>query len=80
MEAREHYYHFNKEENAVALKLFEEAITLDPDYAFAYSGLAWAHAANVWLGVTKIQKNHWYWPSSWGEGTCIGSFISGCPC
>lgn len=56
IEAREHYYHFNKDENAIALKLFEEAITLDPDYAFPYSGLAWAHAANVWLGVTKNPK------------------------
>ena len=56
MEAREHYYHFNKDENVIAQKLFEEAITLDPGYAFAYSGLAWTHSADVWLGATKSPK------------------------
>lgn len=56
MEAREHYYHFNKDENAIARKLFEEAITLDPGYAFAYSGLAWTHSADVWHSATKSPK------------------------
>jgi len=53
MEAREHFYRFTKEENALARKLFEEVITLDPDYAFAYAGLAWTHASDVWLGTSK---------------------------
>ena len=53
MEAREHFYRFTKEENALARKLFEEAITLDQDYAFAYAGLAWTHASDVWLGTSK---------------------------
>ena len=56
MEAREHYYHFNKDENVIARKLFEEAITLDPGYAFAYSGLAWTHSADVWHSATKSPK------------------------
>ena len=56
MEAREHYYHFNKEENTIAQKLFGEAVTLDPGYAFAYSGLAWTHSAGVWLGGNKSPK------------------------
>ena len=40
----------------IARKLFEDAITLDANYAFAYSGLAWSHSADVWLGATKNPK------------------------
>jgi len=53
MEAREHFYRFTKEENALARKLFEEVITLDPDYAFGYAGLARTYASDVWLGTSK---------------------------
>jgi len=53
MEARAHFYCFTKEENALARKLFEQVITLDPDYALGYAGLAWTHASDVWLGMSK---------------------------
>jgi adenylate cyclase len=53
MEARAHFYRFTKEENALARKLFEQVITLDPDYALGYAGLAWTHASDVWLGTSK---------------------------
>jgi adenylate cyclase len=56
MEAREHFYRTTKEDNALARKLYEEAIALDPDYAFAYAGLAWTHMADLWLRTSKSPK------------------------
>jgi adenylate cyclase len=56
MEAREHFYLVNKEDNALARRLYEEAIALDPDYAFAYAGLAWTHMADLWFGTSKSRK------------------------
>ena len=56
MEAREHFYRATKEDNALARKLYEEAIALDPNYAFAYAGLAWTHMADMWFGTSKSPK------------------------
>jgi adenylate cyclase len=53
MEAREHFYRATKEDNAMARKLYEEVIALDPDYAFAYAALAWTHLAELWFGTSK---------------------------
>jgi len=53
MEAREHFYRGTKEDNAMARKLYEEVIALDPDYAIAYAGLAWTHMADLWFGTSK---------------------------
>jgi adenylate cyclase len=53
MEAREHFHRATKEDNALARKLYEEVIVLDPDYAFAYAGLAWTHMADLWFGTSK---------------------------
>jgi adenylate cyclase len=53
MEAREHFYRATKEGNAMARNLYEEAITLDPQYATAYAGLAWTHMAELWFGTSK---------------------------
>jgi adenylate cyclase len=53
MEAREHFYRANKEDNAMARKLYEEVIALDPDYTFAYAALAWTHLAELWFGTSK---------------------------
>ena len=33
----------NKDDNARAMELFQQAIDLDPDYVTAYAGLAWGH-------------------------------------
>jgi tetratricopeptide (TPR) repeat protein len=57
MEAREHFYRGTKEDNALARKLYEEVIALDPDYAFAYGGLAATHMADVWFGTSKSSKD-----------------------
>ncbi len=56
MEAREHFYRQTQEDNALAQKLYEEVITLDPSYAFAYAGLAWTHMADLFFGTSKSQK------------------------
>ncbi len=56
MEARERFYRATKEDNAIARKLYEEVIALDPDYAYAYVGLAWTHMWDVWFGTSKSSK------------------------
>ncbi|HVP78275.1 MAG TPA: adenylate/guanylate cyclase domain-containing protein [Thermodesulfobacteriota bacterium] len=56
MEAREHFHCNTKEDNALARELYEEVIALDPDYAFAYAGLAWTYMADSWLGTSKSRK------------------------
>jgi TolB-like protein/class 3 adenylate cyclase/Tfp pilus assembly protein PilF len=42
-----------KENVMKAQQLAQEAIDLDPNYAFAYTALAWTHMSTVWLGITK---------------------------
>lgn len=56
LEAREHFHHWNKEEIAIARKLFEEVIALDEDYAAAYLFLAGTHMVDIWLGTSKSPK------------------------
>ena len=56
MEAREHFLRTSKEDNALARKLYEEVIALDPDYAFAYAGLAYTHMGDIWFGTSKSPK------------------------
>jgi adenylate cyclase len=53
MEAREHFYRVTKEDNALARKLYEEVISLDPEYTYTYVGLAGTHMADLWLGTSK---------------------------
>jgi len=57
MEAREHFYRGTKEDNALARKLYEEATILEPEYAFAYAGLAGTHMGDVWLGTSKSPED-----------------------
>ena len=44
--------------NSEALKCFEEAVSLDPQYISAYAWLSWTHLMNVWFGPssTRIQS------------------------
>jgi adenylate cyclase len=57
MEAREHFYRLTKEDNTQARKLYEEAISLDPEYAIAFAGLAWTHMVEQWLGTSKSPED-----------------------
>jgi adenylate cyclase len=47
---------FNRESNALAKQLAEEAVALDPKYAPAYRALSLAHQMDVWLGTSKSPK------------------------
>ena len=47
---------YTKESNALARQTFEEAITLDPQYAFAYYALGLTHWGDVVYGLTSTPK------------------------
>jgi len=53
MEARYLSYQSTIEGNIRAKQLAEEAISLDPNYAFAYRALALANIIDIWLGLSK---------------------------
>jgi adenylate cyclase len=46
----------NKEANAVAKRLYQEAIELDPNYAMPHIGLARAHVLDVYLAASESIK------------------------
>ena len=46
----------NAEDNAKARRLAEEAIAMDPEYAFAYTTLSRTHIVDVWLRTTKSPR------------------------
>jgi adenylate cyclase len=50
-------YQFNRESNMQARKLAEEAISLDPQFAGAYYGLAAITMMDVMLGISKSPKD-----------------------
>ena len=56
LEAREHFRSFNKEGNALARRLFEETIALDPNYAPAYTYLGITHYMDVMYGTSKSRE------------------------
>ncbi len=53
LQAWETLRHFNRESNALAKKLAEEVIALDPEYPLAYRVLGAAHQMDIWLGMSK---------------------------
>jgi adenylate cyclase len=44
---------FNKEANAASLRLLQEAVRLDPNYAMAHIALSFALAQEVWVGASQ---------------------------
>ena len=56
LQANEYIHMVNPESNALAKQLAEEAIALDPEYAWAYYNLGRAHQLDVWLGMSKSPK------------------------
>jgi adenylate cyclase len=56
LQGREHVYRQNKEDNALARQLFQEAIALDPEYPKPYAFLATTHLGDVWLGSSKSPR------------------------
>jgi len=51
--AGDFFQRFNREDNARARELLERSVKLDPDYATAWTFLAWTHEIDAWLGFTK---------------------------
>jgi len=56
LQGREHFYHMNKEDNALGRQLIKDAISLDPEYANAYAFLATTHLMDMWLGTSKSPR------------------------
>jgi adenylate cyclase len=50
LQGDEYFFRFTKEDNATARRLFEEAIVLDPEYAFAYVMLGWTYYVDARFG------------------------------
>ena len=56
LQANELIHQINPESNALGRQLAEEAIALDPDYAWAYYTLGRTHVVDVWVGTSKSPK------------------------
>ena len=57
LEGREYFLRFTKNGNIQGRKAFDEAIALDPEYAYAYGMLAWTYLLDVSYGWTEsIEK------------------------
>jgi len=56
LQSNEYVHRINPESNALGKQLAEEAIALDPEYAWAYYNLGRAHQLDVWLGTSKSPK------------------------
>jgi adenylate cyclase len=56
LQANELVHRVNPESNALGKQLAEEAVALDPDYAWAYYNLGRAHQLDVWLRTSKSPK------------------------
>jgi adenylate cyclase len=56
LQANELINRINPESNALAKQLAEEAVALDPDYAWAYFILGRSHMMDVWVRASKSPK------------------------
>jgi TolB-like protein/Flp pilus assembly protein TadD len=56
LQGNQYFVRMNKEDNALARKMAEEAIALDPEYPTPYALLGWAHYMEMWLRSSKSPK------------------------
>ncbi|MBP1727484.1 MAG: adenylyl cyclase class-3/4/guanylyl cyclase [Deltaproteobacteria bacterium] len=56
LQANELINQLNPESNVLGKQLAEEAIALDPNYAWAYYTLGRTHTVDVWVGISKSPK------------------------
>jgi adenylate cyclase len=56
LQSNEYAHRVNPESVALAIQLAEEAIVLDPEYAWAYYQLGKAHVVAVWVRASKSPK------------------------
>ena len=47
------FEHFSKEDNSQAREYLEKAVMIDPEYAFAWTMLAWVHVIDAWFGFSE---------------------------
>jgi len=47
------FEHFSKEDNSQAREYLEKAVMIDPEYAFAWTMLAWVHVIDAWFGFSR---------------------------
>jgi adenylate cyclase len=52
----DYYSQGNEEANRLSRQMFEQAIALDPDYAYAYAMLAWTHMSDVHFGSSRSPR------------------------
>ena len=53
LQANEQFYRMNKQGSTMAKQLAQEAIVLDPQYAFPYSVLAMSHMLDLWFRFSE---------------------------
>ena len=56
LQGREYFRRMDKNSNLLARKMFEEAISMDPQYAVAYCYLGYTHWMDVMFGASKSPK------------------------
>ncbi|MEN8246330.1 MAG: tetratricopeptide repeat protein [Thermodesulfobacteriota bacterium] len=56
LQAGEYLAQFSKDGNILARQKFQECITLEPDYASAYAGLAATYLKEAWQGWTEFPE------------------------
>jgi adenylate cyclase len=50
LQAMDYFKQLSKESNILARQKCQEAVTIAPEYASAYAGIAWTHLIEPWLG------------------------------
>ena len=63
LKGREYYYQYDSATNLMAAETFKKAISIDPDYAMAYTGLADAYS----------QMNYFGWGKDWLDSSLEAS-------
>jgi adenylate cyclase len=56
LQGNQYFIRMNKEDNALARKMAEEAIALDPEYPTPYALLGWVHYMEMWFRSSKSPK------------------------
>ncbi|HEX4738164.1 MAG TPA: winged helix-turn-helix domain-containing protein [Allosphingosinicella sp.] len=54
----QHMYRFNRTDNEIAGRLFEQAVAQEPEFARAYAGLSFIQFQNAFLSYTSDIKSH----------------------
>ena len=44
---------FSLDDNAMARELFKKALSIDPEYSYVWTSLAWTHVIDAWFGFGK---------------------------